>query len=158
MKLFYRSLVTNGILALLVIVSVGCSKEPPNTNFRGIWQGTITEGDQSGEFELALYIDEDKNLLKGIFNSTRKNGESSDQAASLEIVNVETLGNTLKFVVPMTGKIDDESLIMSLELRKNNQLEGIYQRNRSDGKIINITLTRKPSPLAEPNRIQPRKY
>jgi len=156
MKSIYRSLLTNVILAWLVILPVGCSQEPPNTNFRGVWQGTIAEGDQSAEFELALYIDEDKNVLKGIFNIIRKNGESSDKTASLEIVNAETIGNTLKFVVPMTGKIDDESLIMSLTLR-TNQLEGIYQRKKSGSKIINITLTRKPLPLSEPNRIQPRK-
>jgi hypothetical protein len=150
MKSSYRNLWDTVILALLVILPVGCSKEPPNPQFVGLWQGTITEEKQSLKYELFLYIDEDKNVLKGIINITNTNDTSSDITSPREIVKIETAGNKLKFVVPMTGKIDDNALIMNLELG-NNRLIGSYQRKKSGSISIQITLTKKPSPQADPN-------
>lgn len=153
MKSIYRSLVTNVILALLVILPIGCSKDPPSSRFVGPWEGTITETSQSFQLLLVLRIDEDKNELKGSFSITEKDGEPWDQTPPREIRSVETTGFKLKFVVPnmRTGEIDDDSLIMDLKLG-DNHLVGSCRRKKSGSQSTSITLTKRPSPQADPNR------
>ena len=99
---------------MLIVSIVGCAsyvKKESDNAFQGLWHGVIS--DKYGTVDVVLDLDVDNNVVKGKFNLLNVPG--SEETMVFEIVNAEIIGNKIKFIVPITGKIDDDALQVEAE-------------------------------------------
>ena len=104
-------------------------------NLSGKWRGTITERGRSTRVELSLQDQPDK--IEGQFAVLDKTGEDVDQGMSFELQQVKRSGRNLRFVVPLTGKIDDDAVAFDLAL-EGNYLEGNARELRAGSQALSV--------------------
>ena len=126
---------------LTAIIIIGCAthggKKETTKNFQGLWSGKIT--DEHGTVDVILELKVDESKLTGTFKML--NAPGIEITMSIDIVNVEIDGNKVKFIIPITGKIDSDALEVEAEL-KNNRLEGNLQEMREGTEKILFVLTK----------------
>jgi hypothetical protein len=91
-------------------------KEAVSASFEGTWEGSYTEKTTPTTVELELKLVDGK--YKGTFKAVEHGHEES-----YEIMEAKVTGKMLKFILPITGKIDSESVRVYLEL-KDGVMEG----------------------------------
>lgn len=111
-------------ICFALLLTIGCSREEPNSVFLGVWQATIAEDGKTSLVELDLQAD--KSNVKGTMKIVGGTDESAPMGQIWTIMNPEIDGNTLKFILPITGQIDEESVTFKLEILKD-QLSGSLQ-------------------------------
>ncbi len=112
------------------------SKRVSKSPFIGTWQGSLTEHGKTTHIKFD-FQDSDDNT-KGTITILSQTGGDVNKGMSFEIMNIEKTNQQLKFIVPITGKVDRDSLIFSLTLN-DNQLVGHVKENREDVDILNVS-------------------
>ena len=112
----------------------------PGRLLQGVWQGYLIEKRKRTSVELALRVDEGN--VKGIFSIMSETSEDVTKGMSFVILRPEIVGNKFKFIVPLSGKIDDDAIAFELE-RHNDRLVGTGQEMRESSQSLPITFTKQ---------------
>ncbi len=121
-------------ICFAILLTIGCSQKGPNSVFQGVWQGAITEDGETSPVELDLQAD--KSNVKG----TMKIVGGPGKGKTWVIMHPEIDGNMLKFILPITGKIDEESVTFELEIQED-QLSGSLQEQ--GGESLPVVLSKQ---------------
>ncbi|UCH95580.1 MAG: hypothetical protein JSV88_01700 [Candidatus Aminicenantes bacterium] len=139
MKILTRILFISVISIVHLVLLVSCTKHP-QYNVSGKWRGTITEKGKSTLVELSLQ--EQQGSIEGKLKILSLTGNDVDKGMAFDLASIEHYDNKLKFIVPITGKVDDDAIIFELSVQEN-RLEGFGHELRKGSKKIPITFTRQ---------------
>ena len=129
-----------GVLTITVfLLASGWAAYSETANLSGKWRGYITERGRSTLVELSLQDQPDK--IEGQFTVLDKTGEDVDQGMSFEIQQVERSGRDLRFIVPLTGKIDEDAVSIDLVL-EGNCLNGQGKELREGSERLSVSFTK----------------
>ena len=128
------------ILISTLVMAVGCEKESNEAVLDGEWRGDITERGKATSVELSLKTQKDG--IKGTLTVLDETGEDVDKGMTFEIVEAHYANKELTFIVPISGKIDNDSIEFKLTLEKNS-LSGHGKERRESSKKISVTLTKQ---------------
>ncbi len=134
MKVIFRI-----IVIFTVLWAANCTENSQNVNLGGSWRGTITEKGRSTNVELSLR--DQQGVIEGKLTILSFTGADVKKGKSFDIVNVERTGKILKFIVPVTGKVDDDAIAFELSV-SGNRLEGHGREWRKGSKNIPVTFTK----------------
>lgn len=128
------------ILVSTVLLASGCGKSSDGNNLYGKWRGTITEKGKSTLVELELR--EQKSTIEGILTILSEKGQDIEKGKVFPIVQAEHSGNNLKFIVPISGEVDDDAITFEL-LIKGDSLKGHGHELRKGSDNLPITFTKQ---------------
>jgi hypothetical protein len=128
------------LIAIAVLFASGCVKQYQNNYLDGRWRGYITERGKSTLVELRLR--DQQGLIDGKLTILSKTGEDIDKGMAFEIIQAERSGNNLKFIVPLAGKVDDDTIAFEL-LIEGNRLKGHGHELRKGSKNLPVTFTKQ---------------
>jgi len=135
MKLIIRKLAI-----ILILMGVSCTNQSSEDLLSGKWQGYVTERGKSTLVELNLRSAGGN--IEGTFTILSETGEDIEKGMSFNIVHSELSGNILKFVVPVTGEVDDDAIAFEL-LLETDRLKGSGRELRKGSKSLPITFTKQ---------------
>jgi len=127
--------ITRILIISTVLLATSCANQSQYNNLSGKWRGTITERGKSTLVELSLRDQQDS--IEGRFTILSMTGKDMDKGMAFDIVRIERSGNKLKFIVPITGKVDDDAIAFEL-LAQGNRLTGHGNELRKGSKNIPI--------------------
>jgi len=113
----------------------------------GKWQGTISESGRDTPVELELRVT--GNRVEGSLAILGETGAEIEKGTTLPIVEGKRDGDSLFFIVPVTGRIDNDALVFDLRLR-GDKLEGTAHEMRQGSPLITMRFTRKIEGAAPP--------
>jgi hypothetical protein len=129
-----------GTLAItIVLLASGWAANSESDNWSGKWRGYITERGRSTLVELTLQDQPDR--TEGQFTVLDKMGEDVEQGMSFAIQQVERSGRNLRFIVPLTGTIDEDAVSFDLVL-EGNCLNGHGKELREGSARLSVTFVR----------------
>lgn len=131
-----------GILCLGLFILLGCngSGGGPKSSLSGVWKGSLTEHGKTTHIKFVFQ--ENGGNPKGKITILSQTGDDVDKGMSFEIMNIEKTDHKLKFIVPLTGRVDRDSLIFNLTLN-DNQLDGYAKENRDESDPISVSFTKE---------------
>ncbi|NIM14974.1 MAG: hypothetical protein GTO45_23660 [Candidatus Aminicenantes bacterium] len=139
MKILIRIPIISVISIVHLVLAVSCTKHP-QYNLSGKWRGTVTEKGKSTLVELS--VREHQGGIEGRFKILSLTDNDVDKGMAFDIVSIEHSGDKLKFIVPITGKVDDDAIAFELSVQED-RLEGYGHELRKGSKKIPITFTRQ---------------
>jgi hypothetical protein len=139
MKILTQILVISVISIVHLVLAVSCTKHS-QYNVSGKWRGTVTERGKSTLVELSLQ--EQQGGIEGKLKILSLTGNDVDKGMAFDLVSIEHSGDKLKFIVPITGKVDDDAIAFELSVQEN-RLEGYGNELRKGSKKMPITFTKQ---------------
>jgi len=125
-----------GIMFVFTILCVsGCGN-----NLNGKWRGTVTEYGKSTLLELELR--EQQATIQGTVTILSETGEDVNKGMVFSIVQAERSGKNLKFIVPLSGQVDEDAIAFDLLIEGKN-LKGHGHELRKGSNNLPITFTKK---------------
>lgn len=118
----------------------GGDKSSDGNKLDGKWRGTITEKGTSTNVELKLR--EQQSTIEGTFTILGETGQDVDKGMVFPIAQAERSGNNLRFIVPVSGKVDDDAIAFEL-LIEGNSLMGHGHELRKGSDNLSITFTKQ---------------
>ncbi|MFC2172582.1 hypothetical protein ACFLU6_08125 [Acidobacteriota bacterium] len=132
---------------LIVFVTISflasCSvkeTEEPVPKFDGQWRTDIKEGGKVTPVELSITTS--SGAVKGKFTVLGATGGDVAKGKSFDIANPEITGDKLTFTVPISGKVDEDSIRFTFRYI-DDRLIGGGREIREGSKAINVTFSRK---------------
>jgi hypothetical protein len=135
MKILVRILVISTFL-----LGSSCARRSQGDNLSGTWTGYITEKGESTLVELSLR--EQPDIIEGKFTVLSETDEDVDKGMTLDIVCAERSGDTLKFIVPIGGEVDDDAIEFKLRV-EGNHLKGQVHELREGSEWLPVTFTKQ---------------
>lgn len=117
------------------------------SRLNGSWRGQITEKGQSTSVELDLQVQ--KGRIDGVFLILGSIENNMEGAGAFKIAQVGYTGNNLTFIVPISGKIDEDALSFTLRI-EGDLLKGHLIERRQGSKSIFVTLKKSSSKSSIP--------
>jgi hypothetical protein len=128
------------LFAAVILWAPDCGYSTDGDAINGKWRGTVTEKGKSILVELQLV--ENKAVIEGSFTILSDTGEDVEKGMIFPVVQAKRSGNVLKFIVPVSGKVDDDAIAFDLVVEGKN-LEGhIYELRKGSDKLL-ITFIRQ---------------
>ncbi len=131
-----------GVVFLVAIAGLlSCGSRPAGSAPSEVWRGSITERGKSVPVELELR--EADGALEGDFKILGETGtDDIAQGMAFEIVQAERIGDRCKFIVPLTGEVDDDVIAFDL-IVKGGTMTGLAKELRPGSEEIPITFTKR---------------
>ena len=127
-------------LMLVLFLTYSCGQDSETVRFTGRWRADIVEKNTSTLVELRL---QDKGgTLQGEFEILGETGKDVDKGMRYDIVQVEQSGNDLKFIVPLAGKIDEDSIRFELT-HEGKHLKGYGQEMFENSEKIPVSFRKQ---------------
>ena len=129
------------ISIIVVFFFAGCKaeeteevgKEEVVDNVNGTWNGQITENDKSTLVQVVLR--DQQGSVEGEFIVLSETGQDIDEGMTFQIVQTEYISNKLKFIVPITGEVDDDALAFELLINGDCLKGDVYELREGSEKI-----------------------
>ena len=80
--------------------------------------------------------------IEGTFTVLSETGEDVDKGMAFEIVQAERSCRNLRFIVPITGEVDDDAILFELMLEED-RLKGHGRELREGSDNLPITFTKQ---------------
>lgn len=130
-----------GLIAGLALLALaGCNPVLSDAAVNGKWKGNIAAGDRNSDVEINLRLISMQ--LEGEFTPLGDAFSGIKAGENFRILRTRVEGSKLFFTVPLSGKVDDKSLVFELTLTPN-RLEGIVHQRAPGSPEIQVTFTRE---------------
>jgi hypothetical protein len=124
-------------IALLTLA--GCKPTVSDLALNGKWRGDIKADGRITPVGLNLRLISEQ--LEGEFNLLDQNGATLPNAA-YRILRTRVEGQKIFFTVPLSGKVEDDSLVLELTLSPN-RLDGVVHKRASGSPQIPVTFLKE---------------
>ena len=129
------------LMIFSILLASGFAKPSLGDDLNGKWRGYITEKGKATLVELDLHDQKDR--FEGTFTILSQTGEDVDKGMAFPIIEAESSGNTLKFIVPINkGQVDDDAIVFEL-LIEGKHLKGHVHELRADSDNLPVTFTKQ---------------
>jgi hypothetical protein len=141
-----KKMIGAALVAVLLTVPIhgrATSDEGP----AGKWRGTISERGRDTLVELELRVAGTQ--VEGSLAILSETGQEIEKGMTMPIVQGKRTDDRLRFIVPVTGRIDNDALAFELQWQ-GEELEGTIHEMRPGSRLIPVTFSRKSGPAAPP--------
>ena len=118
---------------LLGLVFIGHAQ---NNTLTGTGKGIINEPDHETVM-VGLTLKQSPEGITGSLSILSETGQDVEKGASFELIQIDFSGNLLKFIVPITGKLDSDSVAFELYLQ-GKRLQGFGYELREESQRLGV--------------------
>jgi hypothetical protein len=128
------------LAAIALLALAGCTNLDPQELIPGKWKASITDAGQTTDIELTLRLISME--IEGEFTPVTETGGGVKSGVALRILRTRLDGQKLFFTVPLSGNVDDKSLVFELTLSPG-RLDGFVHRRASGSQSVPVTFIKE---------------